>query len=415
MKWLLTAMRAAPVVLLVSFVRSLALAEDAQALRLVKTCPLPGSEKELGTSTIVSLLVCRRGDTDVVGAVSRENLHVSAPAGSISGPGESIVLANWDEQKAELSLRRRVDRLACGICGVSVADDLSCVFARAGFSLPRLDPPNRQAAAAYVLGGTSDPVQLGAPEDVGTAIGVSPDGRLIAWGCRGGCVRVRSVSSDRDLLTISIDRDKVGELTFSNDGRMLSIVTSREQGFTRTLFADLQRQGVVATLTSTGGSRCAGGRFSPRGNAYGTTTKNDHILTCNFESGLATEIPSPHDHYRGAFAFSSDAGLVISGGWTEDGHRRPRSRMSRGRVESPPGVVGEIKVWDSSTNKVVMHVQEPRLGEIRSLALSPDDRFLFVGDSGGQIGIFDFAVRRKGRPSLPQPSSPAGEKRDGGE
>jgi WD40 repeat protein len=379
----------APFVLSLSCLSAASMAGDAEPLNLIRICPWPGCVGGF-TYTIGKLSVYSRGDTDIISSRPHFNGNICYsfdPKVRVL-PTETIVLEKWDRKKAELSLLRCFDDMPIGICVPIAEDGESCVLGVSGIVE---EPPPARFASAYAMNGSGKLVRLKAPEDVESEIAISPDGRLIAWGCRGGKVRVRSVSSDQDLLDLVSDTGEVAGLTLPNDGRMLALDTSRRRGFERTLLLDLQGNRVLGTLTNprrapfqAWPSRC----FSARGNAYGVSTAEGHVVVCNLEKGTAIKISKLNKYSQGVFALSSDARFVIAGGWAGDS----------------PHVVGEIKVWDCLTSKVVKSAHEPRLGEIKSLALSSDDRFLFVGDDKGRIGIFDLDPNNPGT----DPPGPAG-------
>ena len=285
--------RVAPFVLLLSCMRSLAMAGDAEPLELIKTCPLPGSLENPLAGSISHLRVYPWGDTELLVAVPHSRIRACQfPSGV--WPKETIVLAKWDRKKAELSLLRRFDGLPFGICDPIATDGESLMFGVDGIGW---EPPPVRFASVCVVNKGGNLVRLKVPEDVESRVAISPDGRLVAWVCRGGRIRIRSASSNQDLFTLVSDTGEVGSLILSNDGRMLSMETSPKGGFERTLLLDLQGNRLLGTLTNprrvsfkSWSSRC----FSARGNAYAVATAEGHVVVCNVERGTATKISKPN-------------------------------------------------------------------------------------------------------------------------
>jgi WD40 repeat protein len=392
MKHLASARQAGLVVLLASYIGPLGAAESSEPPRLVNTWSFRNPTRDPFQLVVTKINVYRRGDTEFIGFVLVQNIpHSAAGDGSFEGPGTSIVLAKWKRREAELSWLSRLDGLSSMVNSMSVRDDGSCVFSQAGIDSNLVKRSSRSATAYHVLMESRDIVEVKAPKDVGTQAAVSPDGRLIAWGCRGGKVSIRSISSDRDLLTASLSGDDIRALRFSHDGEILAITTLPKPGPSRTQFLDLQSKRVIGVLANGENTAAGRGLFSFSGNAYAVAAMNSNaVFVKDFGSDLTTRFQGQNGLFSGAFVLFSDARLVISGGFSSEGSLgRSLGPNALPRLSSQYRLIGDVKIWDPLTNRVVGHIQERRLGGISSLAITSDDRFLFAGDSDGQIGAFD--------------------------
>jgi WD40 repeat protein len=298
--------------------------------------------------------------------------------------------------------------------------------------------------------------ELAHPEPV-LALDFSPDGRLLATGCRDGNVRLWDRATG-DRIRILEQPSAVREVLFHPDGRLL--VTSCADGLVRSwdlrsgvvreLF-ETQPEGGAIALTPDGGLLAActqssavqlwalstGRRVSLLGAAEGATGRHTkHLTALAFSPGgrlLATASAdktarvwdvatartkwATSDDRRGltGVAFSpegdalitaSDDGVLRSGSvrlWSAASNRLLRVLGTGGASAvgfHPDSEIlatvtdADVRLWDVMTGEVVAWLTGHPRGRSRAIAFSPDGRA--VAAAGDQVSLWDVSVASRG-------------------
>jgi WD40 repeat protein/serine/threonine protein kinase len=177
------------------------------------------------------------------------------------------------------------------------------------------------------------------------SVAYSPDGRWLAsaGGEFSGCgeVKVWDAAAGREILALPVAAGQVYSVAFSPDGRFLAAGGG-----------SANREGEIRIWDAATGQQ-----------------------VCSVEKQLGTVR---------SLVFSSDGRFLISagGGFNDTGKSRP----------------GELKIWDVATGRLSAS-RTIADGQLKSLALSPDGRWLASGGFHGKVNIWEFA-RQPGEPAI---------------
>ncbi|KAI9567960.1 hypothetical protein HD554DRAFT_853796 [Boletus coccyginus] len=258
---------------------------------------------------------------------------------------------------------------------------------------------------AYVLSGGRDWVHVWRVEDgkkvarmrVKTpwCLAVSKDGRWIAAGTVVGLVVVWDANTYEQVFTLQHHRD-VHAVDFSPDSTRL---VSASKNCTAIVW-DIARRRQVQTLSHKDSVFAA--KYSPQGDRIATAT-SDSVRVYDSDGRLLVDIKvSVTLWFNTGLLWSNDCLLVISNGKIKQLEASTGSVVSEwpvpdNRTGSPRIAIPKhgkfiaysaertLTFWDTSTHTQLGRIQHPQA--IRSIAVSPDNRFIAIGGDSGTITI----------------------------
>ena len=226
-------------------------------------------------------------------------------------------------------------------------------------------------------------------------LAVSKDGRWIAAGTDWGDVFVWDAKTHKQVFEhIDEDYDTISGVDFSPDStRLVSASNNR----TTTIW-DIPAGKRVQTLRRNNVLRAA--KYSPQGNRIATATPNSIRVWDSNDGRLLLDIKvGVTPHYNTGLLWSNNHLFAISDGKIKE------IDASTGSVVSEWSVVDSdcyscialpkhgkfiaysakrtVTFWDTSSHTQFGHMQHPQ--DIRSTALSPDDKFIAIGGERGKV------------------------------
>ena len=218
-----------------------------------------------------------------------------------------------------------------------------------------------------------DRVTLLDHQDVVTSVAFSPDGKLLVSTAANGTVKLRDPATGHELASLGRFAESVSTAAFSPDSKNLAIL---DVGGRITLWDVAKKE---KRATAPGQDRlvtCMA--FSVDGTTLAIGGQTDAVTLWNTTTGKSTTLQGSHG-WVNAVAYSPDGKLLAAGGEFEGvgqvivwelatGQKRSMKRLpeSNSHVRLPPE-----EVW--TRNFLV------GMGSIKSLAFSPDSKFLAGG------------------------------------
>jgi WD40 repeat protein len=280
-----------------------------------------------------------------------------------------------------------------------------------------LSPDGRVAAAVAFDGsvwlwsrdtGAVLPTGAGA-EEAATSVAFSPDSLTLVTGHDGGIVRSRDVASGSPRLLLTGLADSVTTVTVAPDGRSIAAGDS-----TRVGLWDAQ-SGQLRTIVTGRGNLLTPTVFSPNGDllvvptAVGTATRLVDART----GASRTSLPGHVSDVRKA-VFSPDNRTLVT--VDTSGAARlwnPNSGQPIAVLSSHPAGVAAVafapdgaamasvgnyalRLWDTSSHRLIAHLDEDSGSGIDQIAFSPDGRTIATSDHA--VGTTRLWDRSTGRP-----------------
>ena len=275
-------------------------------------------------------------------------------------------------------------------------------------SAPRLPVSNEPA---HLVEEASGPVQ---------ALAVSPDGRLLAYPCSNGLVRLLWLQQPERVQFLNVPEGRPQALAFSPDGRGLlvgydvarRIPTGAKSSYPLTIF-DLNKQQIVHSFPSV--RRASAVTYMPDGLtvAYVTNEKwqrGVHLWDLGdarerlrlLERAERLNCLSVHHAGESLAAGASDGTLYLADPHTGrtlhtlKAHQRDVQAVQYspdGETIASGGRDGAIHLWSADTGEH-LRTFSGKFGEVRCLAFSPDGRTLASG-LGGVVALWDVETGQK--------------------
>ena len=241
-----------------------------------------------------------------------------------------------------------------------------------------------------------------------TCLAVSKDGRWIAAGTYDGYAIVWDAKTFKNVFTHKEHLYDILGVDFSPDSTRLLIGSENR---TATVW-DVAARKKVLTLNHEGWVKAA--KYSPQDDRIATATHESVRVWDSNDGRLLVDIPvKVTPLFNAGFLWSNNHLFVISDGKIKQLEVSTGSAVSEWPVPDSNNTSNivlpqhgifiaystedTVTFWDTSTHTRVGLIQHTQL--IRSIALSPDDRFLAIGGKSGKITIKDL------RDVLPVPYS----------
>ncbi len=272
-------------------------------------------------------------------------------------------------------------------------NDLVAVLDRGGLE-PRSVVEFRKADSGQLIR------RLLPPGDFESGVCFSAESRLIAWGCRGGRVRVCSFPGSEEIRVFTSETGHSERIDFSADGKGLAIQTSGysdAHGLYR--LHNIDRALVTTTLAGGSSSRTSIRAFSPDGKSFANVDVSRNVDLWDLGTTKRREMTSMKNQLRFCLIFSPDGKLLICGGAVHQPDAvspvRKAFGLSAPSRRSPGKYLAEIEVWDVQTGKLIDEIRDSRLGAVSSFAFLNDRKTLIAGDLDGNVWFLDYRQSAK--------------------
>jgi WD40 repeat protein/beta-lactamase regulating signal transducer with metallopeptidase domain len=252
---------------------------------------------------------------------------------------------------------------------------------------------------------------------------VSPDGKTVAVGEEGGQIRLLNPRNGDLLRTLKGHDDAVTALAFSRDGKRLA-----SSGPDTVVKVWQVADGKLSRSLTGHGSWVYSLAFSRDGKRLASGSYDRSVRVWPLDGGEARVLDGHRASVR-ALVFGRDDKTLFSGGtdrairvwdlatWKgktiskdHDGDVRGLALVDGGKALISAGGDGYVRRYDLATGKETKSVKAAAEGQLVSLALSPGERTLALGNEGGSVMLYDAetlslrvtqaSVHRDGVPAL---------------
>ena len=232
-------------------------------------------------------------------------------------------------------------------------------------------------------------------------LAVSKDGRWIAAGTDSGEVFVWDANTSEEVFSYWEDTDDISGVDFSPDSATPTRLLVASFNRTATVWDIATRQRVL-TLHHEDWVPVVAAKYSPLGDRIATATRKSVRVWDNNDGRSLVDIPvTLTPYYNTGLLWSNNHLFVVSDGIIKQFEASIGSTVSERPVPDTNdfscialpqhgkfiaySTNRTVTFWDTLTHSRVSQIQHTQ--DIRSLALSPDDRFLAIGTRGGKIII----------------------------
>jgi WD40 repeat protein len=311
--------------------------------------------------------------------LARTNASIAATSqaeASARATAESIALLEREEAQHQALIASVRELAAASNLNLAVDPERSILLSLQAVTLTNAagEPPLLEAQDALHQAVQTSRAQLtlrGHTHEL-TGLTFSPDGTRLATISDDGSVKIWDAASGQELVTIPIKitvPNLYHILSFSPDGKQLA---ASDGNFAKVWNADSGQE----LLTLTGHTdQVLSVIFSPTNRAHIATASADgSVKLWDAASGqellaLSEPVPSnPGQLPRMTLAFSTDGTRLVSGRNTT------------------------ATVWDLTSGQVLRTLSDPALGNINSVAFSPDGSRLALGNSNSSWGIWNVST-----------------------
>jgi WD40 repeat protein len=232
-------------------------------------------------------------------------------------------------------------------------------------------------------------------------LAVSKDGGWIAAGTDSGEVFVWDTNTFEQVFSHWEDTDDISGVDFSPNSESATRLLVSSFNRTATVWEITTRKRVL-TLHHEGWVPVIAAKYSPQGDRIATATRKSVRVWDSNDGRSLVDIPvTVTPYYNTGFHWFNNHLFVVSGSTVKRLEASTLSTVSEWPVPDTNDFScialpkhGEfiaystnrtVTFWGTSTHSRVGQIQHTQ--DIRSLALSPDDRFLAIGAHGGKITI----------------------------
>lgn len=243
-----------------------------------------------------------------------------------------------------------------------------------------------------------------------TSAAFSPDGKRLATGSRDWTVRLWDVASGKHLATLENDSTEVNAVAWAPDGRHLAAASND----LLIRLWDVERRKVVKELKGHGDAVLTVA-FSPDGATLASAGDDKRVRLWEVKTGTVQRTLEGHAASVYALAFTPDGRTLASAGkeagifvWdvaTGKQHRQldTESEAIGSLAFADDGLLlcgdlqGTIGLWQTGTGKKVRGPLHTHASYVAVLPATKDGTQVFVGDSSGAVGVWDFTKGQRRR------------------
>ena len=209
-------------------------------------------------------------------------------------------------------------------------------------------------------------------------------------------VRIASMDDGRKIRVVGTGPDRVRTMAFSTKGKSLAVRTSGITEGCRYVILDVTSSRILTELRGESLEWSYVG-FSPNDRLFVELDTSGRALIWDTENGRQKAFVCVDDRTFVCGVFSPDSKFWISGSGVSrkaarNGFHSGRSFRAIGAASPAPrgNLIGEIKIWDVETGRLLHSFIDPRLASVTALAFHPNGRTLVTGDREGQISFLDY-------------------------
>ncbi|MCA8979944.1 MAG: protein kinase, partial [Planctomycetes bacterium] len=204
-------------------------------------------------------------------------------------------------------------------------------------------------------------VDLPADERLSTAVELSPDGKLVAIGTRGGVLRVNELATGKTVLRVEAHRREIPHLAFSPNGERIATVTRREL---RVWDASTGAELGVWNRPHAMSINAVG--FAPDSERVATASTDGTVKLWRTGEARPVGVLEGHEAAVMDLAFSSsNANRIVTA-----------------------SLDGSVRVWDATALEILTVMRVPS-EDFVSVAMDPTERRIAACGKQGELYVWD--------------------------